>query len=141
MTAFRKIIPKLPALLIVAVIWVLSSKSILPVPKGILGFDKFQHLLAYLALAFSIALWFSPKQRRSRRLRSFLLIVLIASLYGMIDEVHQFFVPGRDCNVWDWIADTLGAILGAAAALLADHLLLEARGANADTRRIRRSGD
>jgi VanZ family protein len=141
MTALRKIMPKLPALLIVAVIWFLSSKSTLPVPKGILGFDKFQHLLAYLALAFSVVPWFSPEQRRNHRLRTFLLIVLIASLYGMIDEVHQFFVPGRDCNVWDWIADTLGAILGAASALLADRLILEARGADADTRRIRRSGD
>jgi VanZ family protein len=127
MMALRKIIPKLPALLIIAVIWFLSSKSTLPVPKGILGFDKFQHLLAYLALAFSVALWFSPEQRRSHQLRFFLLIVLIASLYGMIDEIHQFFVPGRDCNIWDWIADALGAILGAAAALLADRLFLGAQ--------------
>jgi VanZ family protein len=42
----------------------------------------------------------------------------IGSAYGILDEVHQFFVPGRDCNVWDWIADTLGAVIGAAAAAL-----------------------
>jgi VanZ family protein len=114
--------PKLPALLIIAAIWILSSQRTLPVPKGILGFDKFQHLLAYLVLAASFVFWFSPEQRRFHRLRTFLLLVLVSSLYGVIDELHQFYVPGRDCNVWDWLADTLGAFLGAGAALLADRL-------------------
>jgi VanZ family protein len=127
MTAPPKVLLKIPALLFIAVIWILSSQSALPVPKGILGFDKFQHLLAYLVLAVSIALWFSPEQRRNRRLRSFFLIALISSLYGAIDEIHQSYTPGRDCNIWDWIADALGSVLGAAAALLADRLFLSRR--------------
>jgi VanZ family protein len=120
MILILKIVPKIPALLVVTAIWVLSSQSTLPVPKGILGFDKLQHLLAYLALAGTCIFWFSPAQRESHRLRTFLLIVLISSLYGVIDEIHQSFVPNRDCNVWDWAADTLGAFLGAGAALLVD---------------------
>lgn len=40
-------------------------------------------------------------------------VIGIASAYGISDELHQSFVPGRDCNVWDWLADTLGAIIGA----------------------------
>jgi VanZ family protein len=127
MAALLKITPKIPALLVVSAIWVLSSQQTLPVPKGILGFDKLQHLLAYLALSASFVFWFSPDQRRLRRLRTFLLLVGISSLYGVIDELHQFYVPGRDCNVWDWIADTLGACLGAGAALLADRLPRRAR--------------
>jgi VanZ family protein len=124
MTTFLKIAPKIPALLVIALIWVLSSQKTLPIPKGIFGFDKLQHLLAYLVLAASFAFWFSPDQRRFHRLRTFLLLVFVSSLYGVIDELHQFYVPGRDCNVWDWIADTLGAFLGAGAALLADRLAL-----------------
>jgi VanZ family protein len=120
MTLILKIVPKIPALLIVTAIWVLSSQSTLPVPKGALGFDKFQHLIAYLALAGTFFFWFSPDQRQFRRLRTFLLIVLISSLYGVIDEIHQFYVPGRNCNVWDWMADTIGALLGAGAALLVE---------------------
>ncbi|MDR1248837.1 MAG: VanZ family protein [Treponema sp.] len=127
MTAFLKIVPKIPAVLVVGGIWFLSSQSILPVPKGVLGFDKLQHLLAYLVLAASVVFWFSPAQRRLHRLRTFLLLVLVSSLYGVIDEIHQFYVPGRDCNVWDWIADTLGAFLGAGVALLADRLMLRRR--------------
>jgi VanZ family protein len=37
--------------------------------------------------------------------------VLICSLYGASDEFHQYFVPGRDCDFFDWVGDTLGAIL------------------------------
>jgi VanZ family protein len=122
MTALLKIMPRIPALLVIFAIWILSSQSVLPVPKGILSFDKLQHLLAYLILSASFVFWFSPDQRRFHRLRTFLLLVGISSLYGVIDELHQFYVPGRDCNVWDWIADTLGASLGAGAALLADRL-------------------
>jgi VanZ family protein len=77
-----------------------------------------------LVLAGTLAFWFSPAQRQFHRLRTLLLLVLVSSLYGVIDEVHQFYVPGRDCNVWDWLADTLGAFLGAGAAMLADRYML-----------------
>jgi VanZ family protein len=124
----HKILPKIPALLVVTAIWILSSQSTLPVlPKGILGFDKFQHCIAYLALAGTFAFWFTPAQRRFHRLRTFLLIVLISSLYGVIDEIHQAFVPYRNCNVWDWIADTIGALLGAGAALLVERRVFRGR--------------
>jgi VanZ family protein len=98
---------------VAAGIWYLSSQSILPQPKGVLGFDKFQHLLAYFVLAAAIALWFSREKWRRPGLRLPLVTAALGSLYGVIDEVHQYFVPGRDCNVWDWLADTLGAILAA----------------------------
>ena len=80
-----------------------------------MGFDKVQHLIAYAVLALALGLWFSPERWRQRPLGVFLLTAALASLYGATDELHQYFVPGRDCNVWDWIADTLGALLGAAA--------------------------
>ncbi|GHV88731.1 hypothetical protein AGMMS50267_10910 [Spirochaetia bacterium] len=47
-----------------------------------------------------------------------ILTALISSIYGIVDEVHQFYVPGRDCNVWDWLADTAGAILGSVIIML-----------------------
>jgi VanZ family protein len=119
-----KIITKLPFFLIAGFIWFLSSQSILPQIKGILGFDKLQHLFAYLVLAGSLGLWFSSNQWQSHRLRTYLLTILITSAYGVVDEIHQYFVPGRDCNVWDWMADTLGAALGALIIMLAGSRLL-----------------
>ncbi|MDR1903485.1 MAG: VanZ family protein [Treponema sp.] len=117
-----KILLKIPALFIGAVIWFLSSQSILPQPKGILGFDKLQHLLAYLLLALAVSLWFSREKFRSGFWFPALTFI-ISSAYGAIDEVHQYFVPGRDCNVWDWLADASGAFLGMWAAVLAAALI------------------
>lgn len=39
--------------------------------------------------------------------------VVCASLYGVTDELHQYFVPGRACDPVDWLVDTSGATLGA----------------------------
>lgn len=38
------------------------------------------------------------------------LAVLLASLYGVSDEIHQSFVPGRSSDMTDWLADTVGAL-------------------------------
>lgn len=41
--------------------------------------------------------------------------LLSAAFYGLTDEIHQYFVPGRSADPWDWLADTVGAMLGVAA--------------------------
>jgi VanZ family protein len=45
--------------------------------------------------------------------------VIVASLYGASDEWHQLFTPGRSSDVYDWLTDTIGGGLGAAAYLVA----------------------
>lgn len=37
------------------------------------------------------------------------LAVMLASFYGVSDEVHQSYVPGRSADALDWLADTAGA--------------------------------
>jgi len=111
----KAIISRLPAVLIMAAIWVLSSQSTLPEVKGS---DKLKHFIAYSALAAAAGLWFSKEQWFRQPWRNFLIITAAASVYGAIDEFHQYFVPGRFCDVFDWAADTLGAATGAAAIML-----------------------
>ncbi len=41
-----------------------------------------------------------------------LLSALSATLYGISDEIHQSFVPFREADVADVIADTIGAFCG-----------------------------
>jgi len=115
---FKTILLRLPAPLIAGTLWFLSSQSTLPQPPGVLAWDKLQHLLAYGALGFAIGLWI-PQAFWKRRPRLALLVTtLIGSVYGAIDEIHQYFVPGRHSNVWDWVANTLGSFLGALAIML-----------------------
>ena len=44
--------------------------------------------------------------------RACVLAVLFASLYGVTDEIHQWFVPDRFTDPVDWLVDTCGAVLG-----------------------------
>jgi VanZ family protein len=43
----------------------------------------------------------------------------IAMGYGVLDEVHQIWIPGRSCNLADYLADFTGILLGVAVATLA----------------------
>jgi VanZ family protein len=95
-------------------IWLLSSRSSLPMPEGIPGLDKVAHFIAYATLAVSLAWWPKESTWRRHQVLTSLIIIAIAAAYGAVDELHQSFVPGRDMSVSDWLADTLGAGFGAA---------------------------
>ena len=44
--------------------------------------------------------------------------MLAIALYGLMDEVHQAFTPGRIADPLDWLADVVGALAVAALVLL-----------------------
>ncbi|BDG01576.1 VanZ family protein [Anaeromyxobacter oryzae] len=98
-----------------AIFWVSNQSNPFPfVPSGILSHDKLLHAGAYAGLAFLVRLALAGT--RLRRPAALAVALAIASLYGVSDELHQLFVPNRQCDVWDWAADTLGALAGAAVA-------------------------
>lgn len=53
-----------------------------------------------------------------RRLPLMGLSVGICALYAASDEFHQYFVPGRSCQMTDVLIDTGGAVLGTAIFML-----------------------
>ena len=89
----------------------LSSQSTLPLPESVLPIDKAAHLIEYGGLS-SLLYWAHLAEGSTRR-AAWWSAVILASLYGVSDEVHQYFVPGRSSEVLDWVADTSGAALGA----------------------------
>lgn len=102
---------KLPAPLIALAIFLLSAQSTLPMPPTpFLSPDKVAHFIAFGTLAFALSLWFPLSRWKERPLQTALLVVLLTSLYSASDELHQYFVPGRDTSFGDWVADTAGAI-------------------------------
>jgi VanZ family protein len=89
-------------------IFFLSHQPTLPVPQTIEHQDKVFHFLAYFILGV-LAAFSLPSTLRFR----WLWAALIASVYGISDEFHQSFVPGRETEFLDWLADTLGGMAGA----------------------------
>ena len=113
----KSLLIKFPAILLTIISWVLSSRTNIEMP-GFAYSDKFVHLICFGALAFCWSLWFSYDKWCEKPLKHLLIVILIVSVYGIIDEIHQSFVPGRFPSVYDWIADTLGAILGGTAGFI-----------------------
>lgn len=103
----------LPALVYMALIFILSSIPTLASYSKHLPFrDKGAHFLEYAilgALTTHAAGRTFPELHRGR---VFLFGVMLATLFGVSDELHQAFVPGRRADFGDIIADFLGAIVG-----------------------------
>ncbi len=71
--------------------------------------DKLLHLVEYTILG---ALLFNAFSDRMSLKKRFVLSFLLASLYGVTDELHQYFVPLRESDPLDLVADSLGGALG-----------------------------
>ncbi len=87
-------------------------------PQGIT--DKVLHLSAYFGLSFLLA--FNWALRRTLGWRQWLGIVAILAAFGGIDEVTQIPV-GRQCDVFDWLADMTGIVLGLVSFLAASFVV------------------
>jgi len=88
----------------------LSHQPGLDVPQPFPHADKLYHATAYALLGGLLLLSLKPKSDGYSN-RQVFLSVLIASLYGISDEIHQSFVPGRTADPADWLADTSGALI------------------------------
>jgi len=74
--------------------------------------DKFEHLIAYFVLTILMQLTFHFQKKYERlKLKPGYYAVLISALYGIVDEVHQYFIPGRYCDILDLLANFVGIIL------------------------------
>lgn len=105
----RRILGWALSLAYMALIFHLSHKPAIEIPPLFPHQDKVFHFCEYFGLGFLLALALPYGATRRR----FLLAFLLAAAYGISDEIHQSFVPGRDASVWDWLADAAGAWMGA----------------------------
>lgn len=78
------------------------------------GKDKLEHA-CYFLLTGLLAVRAARFGERWSRGKTATFLVLGAVLWGCSDEVHQSFVPGRDVEIGDVLADTAGVALAAAA--------------------------
>lgn len=100
----------LPVYLYLILIFYLSSQSVIPASATLA--ERFyirpylQHVLIYTGLALTI-----HRATNYSKNNSNFLVVFSTTLYGLTDEIHQHFVPGRTFELLDIGMDFLGAVL------------------------------
>ena len=107
-----------------AILWLSSlSPPELP-PAAFLAWDKLNHIAAFAAGGWlaATALRISMPSRRAGALLP--MAVLFVASFGAFDEMFQLLSPGRSgADLYDWIADLLGAVAGALLACFTHALL------------------
>ena len=103
-------VPTIGYCLLIFVLSSISKGVYMPSPFGV---DKVVHFVEYGILGFLLARSILGFQSSlSSKLLVSLAVVLVI-VYGISDEVHQAFVPGRNASSWDVLADGLGGLMGA----------------------------
>jgi len=64
------------------------------------------HIIAF----FFLALFLSISMVKGKSTGLFFLVIILTITYGISDELHQFFVPGRNTSVSDVLLDSVGIV-------------------------------
>ncbi len=101
-----------PVTLVMGTIFLLSHQpgDSLPLPE-VVNLDKVLHCLAYAVLGLAALFALPPAWRRRHPVKAGMGVVLFCLLYGLTDEAHQSFIPGRFSSGADLLADGLGGLL------------------------------
>jgi VanZ family protein len=101
-----KFLLRLPAILFALLIFILSQLPAEMVPPNVFDWqDKLLHFLVYSLFGTTLIIATAQSKNTMRRI---ILVILIGAAYALLDEIHQLFVPGRVCDILDWLADSLG---------------------------------
>ncbi len=112
----------LPALALIVAIFLLSHQQKPPT----IGNDPELSSIAGHLVAFGLlggALYLAFRSISGTRRIAALLAVALATGYGVVDEFHQSFVPGRHTDPWDLLTDLVGAAIVVATLVLATRWL------------------
>lgn len=113
--SYHEFIYGAPVLAYAGLIFLLSSVPQFPdVFPSFAGFDKVAHFSEYYLFGCLICRWLLAERNRFANRHAVLLAILIGTFYGISDEWHQSFVPGRDASLWDALTDALAVVSAAA---------------------------
>jgi len=79
----------------------------IPIPYS----DKIAHFGFYGVMGFLCALWRRECGRPAKN--AVLAALFFVAFVGALDEIHQYWIPGRSMDFFDWLADTTGGGAGA----------------------------
>jgi VanZ family protein len=92
-----------------AAIFYLSSIPDVPVTEALAISG---HSIGYFALAVLVVRALAGGLPRRIGIRIAVVALLISVAYGVSDEFHQSFVPGRQASADDLLTDAIGALAG-----------------------------
>ncbi len=75
----------------------------------IIFFDKFVHFSEYFILSFLFVNYQIEKGNSFKK--NIINLSKILIIMPILDELHQLFIPGRSCSIYDIIADILGILV------------------------------
>lgn len=102
-----------PAIAWALTLFVLSSIPDLSSPIDITEWDdKIEHFVAYAILGVLLVRALAV-YRPQPNAQDFRIALILGILFGMTDELHQYFVPGRFMDFIDFVADAIGVMIGA----------------------------
>ena len=92
-------------------IFYLSSKPSPEIGPEIHHIDKFFHTIIYFI--FALLLWraFFYASPEFFKKRAIFFTLTLTIFFGISDELHQYFVPFRDADVFDILFDCIGACM------------------------------
>jgi VanZ family protein len=101
-----------PILVYCLLIFIQSSRPLPEIKSNLPYFDKVLHFAAYALLGALFLRAFNTTQIKHNLKLIIMLSILLSSLYGISDEIHQSFVPFRTADTMDALADILGSVFG-----------------------------
>lgn len=106
---FKYIIPSLiPAI----IIFILSHQPNVKIPDIGIGIeDKILHIAAYFIFGLCLVYSITGIKKGINNRTLLTILLLIGASYALSDEIHQYYVPGRESDIADFIADVAGIII------------------------------
>jgi VanZ family protein len=112
--SFKKFIPGIAWFFVVLFLMCLPGEDLPPTDWLHINFlDKWAHIAVFgiLVLLFCWPFYKSGYDEIKRKYY-FIKITLAASVWGLtIEFIQKYFVPGRSFDLFDWAADTIGALI------------------------------
>ena len=104
-------------------LWTLFILILMTIPGNMLpkeektfipNLDKLVHATLFGSFVFLWSIYYATRKEKNNHSDSrFILILIIACLYGVATELMQkYLIPNRDYDIYDIMADCIGAVLG-----------------------------
>ncbi len=113
--SFKKFLPGIAWFFVVLYIMCLPGSDI---PKvgwlNMIYFDKWVHVGVFTLMGVLFC-WpfYRSSFNKKEKLGYFIKIAIAGSIWGLtIEFIQKFWVPGRSFDMFDWAADSLGALVG-----------------------------